>query len=65
VRRLPPALRTSAQGTAALPVDLASAPGNLIQPGSSWSFQFVFRDPHGTGGGPLNFSDAVRIEFTP
>jgi len=35
------------------------------QPGDSWHFQVVYRDPTGPGGTGINSSDAVRAVFTP
>jgi hypothetical protein len=35
-----------------------------IQPGTSWNFQFWYRDPAGGGAG-FNLSDAVMIPFRP
>jgi hypothetical protein len=65
LRRLSATTPTTGAGTAALSVDLSSAPADVIQPGSTWGFQFLFRDPNGPSGSPLNLSDAVRIEFLP
>lgn len=50
-------------GTTALPVDLTQLPGAAqITGGSSWNFQFWFREPVGAGS---NLSDAMRITFCP
>jgi hypothetical protein len=51
-------------GGAQQAVDYASPnqPGGQITPGSTWNFQFWYRDP---AGGPVgnNFSDAISIRF--
>lgn len=50
-------------GAAALPVDLTQLPaGAQITGGSTWNFQFWFREPVGAGS---NLSDAMRITFCP
>jgi len=33
--------------------------------GTTWTVQALYRDPHGPGGTGFNFTDALRIEFTP
>jgi hypothetical protein len=39
----------------------------MITPGSTWFFQFWFRDPTSTGGGPtgVNLSTALEVTFCP
>jgi len=56
-----PALLIDASGSAAQPFDYSSSP---IAAGSSWNFQFWFRDPLG-GGAFFNLSDAIRFDFVP
>jgi hypothetical protein len=65
VARIPPGVMTSAAGTASKDIDLTTAPANVIQPGTQWSFQFWFRDPGVPGGTGANLSDAVRVQFLP
>jgi hypothetical protein len=57
--RLSPGVMTNASGVAERPVDLNST---AILPGSSWNFQFWYRDPAG-GGASFNLSDAFRGIF--
>jgi hypothetical protein len=66
ITRLNPATVISAPwGEAIHNMDNTSA-SNLrnIQPGTSWNFQFWYRDPAGGGAG-FNLSDAVMIPFRP
>ncbi len=50
-------------GAAALPVDLTQLPGTAqITGGTTWNFQFWFREPVGAGS---NLSDAMRVTFCP
>ncbi|MCP3916355.1 MAG: hypothetical protein GY711_12430 [bacterium] len=63
LNRILPGVQISAAGVAVRDVPFASLPpGGAIVPGSTWSFQFVFRD---TAGGPAGFNatDAVRLTF--
>ena len=60
-----PALTTDAAGAASLSVDFTSLPtGGEILGGSTWNFQFWYRDP---AGGPLGFnaSDGLTVDFCP
>jgi hypothetical protein len=59
-------LNTGASGSVAYPVDYANPPamGTLI-PGSTWNFQFWFRDPGACANGNVNFSDALSGTFCP
>ena len=42
---------------------MSTGPGQ-ISPGSSWNFQFWYRDP--AGGGPgFNLTDGLQISFCP
>jgi hypothetical protein len=45
---------------------MEDAPGNfaLINPGSSWNFQFWYRDPN-AGGSKFNLSNGLHIDFAP
>ena len=58
-------LTTDASGGAHVAVDFASAPGQVIAPGSTWHFQLRYRDPAGPGGTFFNFSDALTATFWP
>ena len=46
-------------------LDFSTPPrsGGLIQPGSSWNFQFWYRDS--AGGNGFNFTDALSVNFCP
>jgi len=44
------------------PID--AGPGAWL-PGTTWTVQFVYRDPGGPGGAGLNTSDALRITLNP
>ncbi|MCA8978488.1 MAG: PQQ-dependent sugar dehydrogenase [Planctomycetes bacterium] len=65
VFRLKPAILTSPGGTASRALDLTVQPANGgpggITAGSSWNFQFWYRDP----GFGFNLSDAVWVHFEP
>jgi hypothetical protein len=62
---LEPGVLTDANGSAqvALDFEALTAPG-VIAPGSTWRFQFWFRDtlPGGTGS---NLSDGLELAFCP
>ncbi len=67
--RLPPPLSSDTSGAVQRALDftqspLSSGPGE-IQPGSTWNFQYWFRDPFGTGGAGFNLSDGLSINFFP
>jgi hypothetical protein len=66
--RLLPALAIGATGAVQRPVDFTVAPQpggqGLILPGSTWHFQFWYRDPM-AGGAGFNFSDALSAYFCP
>ena len=53
-------------GVARTSVDFLSAaqPASIIAPGSTWNFQFVYRDPLGAAA-TFNTSDAMQITFCP
>ena len=60
VKRLSKPLRTSPAGSASFDIDFTAHPANQMLAGSSWSFQFLFRDQ-----GSIDTSDAVRIDVLP
>lgn len=63
--RLAPAVAISPTGEAHFPLDFSALPiEGTILGGSTWSFQFWFRDP-AAGGAGANLSDAVRVTFCP
>ena len=66
--RLRPVVSINAEGDASLQVDLNRPPSDTgngaITPGSTWNFQFWFRDPMATGS-TTNLTDGVEIEFCP
>lgn len=37
----------------------------LLAPGTTWNFQFVYLDPPACGSGPFNLSDALSVTFAP
>ena len=61
-----PVVLVDASGVAAWPLDLTTAPlpGGMISPGTSWYFQFWYRDPPG-GPAHFNFSDGLELRFCP
>jgi len=63
IERLLPSTVIQPDGSATKPIDntVAPAKGKLL-PGSSWSFQFWFRDPGGGGAG-YNLTDGVTAHF--
>ena len=68
VNRVLPALISDAIGTVRLDVDLTkppfnSGPGQIV-PGSTWNFQYWYRDPAGFPT-TFNLSDAVELVFAP
>ncbi|MFT4542949.1 MAG: hypothetical protein ACI841_004999 [Planctomycetota bacterium] len=58
-------LTTNILGEASQPLDYGNppTPAGLITPGSTWLFQFWFRDPAGPGGTGFNLSDGLEVEF--
>jgi hypothetical protein len=63
--RLDPAVAIDAAGHAELELDFAALhPAGQIAAGSSWNFQFWFRDPF-AGGAGTNLTDAQRVSFCP
>ncbi|MCE9592958.1 MAG: hypothetical protein K8S98_02090 [Planctomycetes bacterium] len=64
--RLAPVVRTDAQGSAQVAVNVASPPlAGLVTPSSTWNFQFWFRDLSGPGGTGSNLTNAVSVTFCP
>ena len=66
VQRVNPAVMTNVAGTASRQVDLTTPAFASIAPGSTWNFQFWFRDPN--GGPPdagFNLTDGISITFCP
>jgi len=67
--RLGPPLVMDPSGGATREVDFSvppasSGPGQIV-PGSTWHFQFWFRDPLGPGGSGSNLSDGLTAVFAP
>lgn len=67
--RLNPPELTGAGGDAARLVDFTQPPAGAgagaIVPGSTWRFQFWYRDPGGPGGTGFNLSDGLTAVFVP
>ncbi len=62
--RLPP-LQIDALGIATQPIDYNNLPaGGQILAGSTWNFQFWYRDPAG-GGALFNLSDGLSASYCP
>jgi len=60
-----PVLTIDSQGSAAFSPDLTNLPpGGDITPGSTWNFQFWFRDPP-AGGAGFDLTDGVEVRFCP
>lgn len=59
-------ITVDASGGALFPIDYAAPPlpAAQILPGSSWNFQFWYRDPSASGAGS-NLTDAVAATFCP
>lgn len=68
VYRLNPSILTGTDGTTSRTIGFTEPPASAgpgqIHAGSSWNFQFWYRDPAG-GGAFFNLSDAVRLTFGP
>ena len=64
--RLVPAVQSNASGVATLPLDNTNPPDPLgqISAGSTWNFQYWFRDPL-AGMAGFNLSEAISIAFCP
>ncbi len=67
VFRLFPLANIQFGGVAFRDVDFSAppAPGATITPGSTWHFQFWFRDPGGPGGSGFNLTDGLSVTFCP
>lgn len=63
LRLLPPSVISPA-GTAVHTLDFDTFPANQIAPGSTWNFQFWYRDPT-AGGTGFNLSDGLSSTFCP
>ncbi len=65
--RLLPPLLTDGSGRAERALDFTQPPlgsgSGMVLPGSTWNFQFWFRDPGGPGGSGYNLSDGLNITF--
>ncbi|HVS18504.1 MAG TPA: hypothetical protein VMT18_07885 [Planctomycetota bacterium] len=66
VLRLLPALNTGTSGSTFLELDFddPSSPASQIAPGSTWNFQFWFRDL-AAGGAGFNLSNGLSVTFCP
>ena len=64
--RILPVAYCDATGASSLALDYTNplSPASLIQPGSVWNFQFLYRDPQLAGSG-FNLSDALQATFAP
>lgn len=59
-----PVLFTNAGGSASHPLDNGNLPAGVqIVSGSSWNFQFWYRDPGGPGGSGFNVSNGLEVLF--
>ena len=69
IARILPPLRANLFGDVSLLVDNTLPPFDsgpwALSPGSTWHFQYWYRDPAGAGGHGFNLSDALRITFCP
>ncbi len=65
--RLNPVTMTDGAGQVTRVLDLNNPPaaGGQITAGSTWNFQFWFRDPMGPGGNGFNLTDGVSVPFCP
>jgi hypothetical protein len=67
--RLPPPLVTDGSGAAERMLDFTQVPmsagAGMLTAGSSWNFQFWFRDPSVAGGSGFNLSDGLNVAFCP
>ena len=62
-----PVVMSNNTGQAFFSIDLSlpPSPAGQILPGSTWNFQFWYRDPGGPGGSGFNFTDAATLRFCP
>ena len=67
--RLQPVVQTDVFGGASRDLSFVNPPAGSgpgqIDPGSTWNFQFWFRDPMGPGGTGFNLSDGLSANFCP
>ncbi len=66
--RLVPPVPVDATGQTERALDFDDLPGGMlgeIDPGSTWNFQFWYRDPAGPGGSGFNLSDGLSVLFCP
>ncbi len=67
--RLNPPVMTDGFGDVTRQVDFNAPPANAgagqITPGSTWNFQFWFRDPMGPGATGFNLTDGLSVIFCP
>ncbi|MCE9595652.1 MAG: hypothetical protein K8S98_15800 [Planctomycetes bacterium] len=63
--RMNPTVTTDANGDASRHIDFVTdqLPASIL-PGSTWHFQFWYRDPQ-AGGAGFNLSDGLRADFCP
>ncbi len=60
-----PVVWSDGTGSSSYDPDLTNLPpGGQIDPGSTWNFQYWFRDPV-AGGANFDFTDAIEIHFCP
>jgi hypothetical protein len=66
MHRVLPATMTDSAGTGRYVLDFGDtgSPVAIIEPGSTWSFQFWYRDPQPVGHG-FNLTDALSASFCP
>lgn len=64
ITRMPPSTPTDFFGTANRNVSLTSGPASVITAGSTWNFQYWFRDD-AAGGAMFNTSDGLSVVFCP
>ena len=63
--RLVPASVAGLDGTVVRALDFSQLPAQGIAPGSSWNFQFWYRDPAGPPPSLFNLSDGLAVTFCP
>jgi hypothetical protein len=69
VARILPPQRANIFGDVSLAIDYTRQPFHsgpfALDPGSTWHFQYWYRDPGGSGGSGFNLTNALRITFCP
>jgi hypothetical protein len=61
-----PIVNTGSGGAVAYAINYANPPASsTLLPGSTWNFQFWFRDPGSCGNGVVNLSDGLSGTFCP